>query len=54
MLKDLKRDFYDGLIGDLMSSRSFELSEIVMAEKLKEKFTETINDELVGLNIYSS
>lgn len=25
-----------------------------MAEKLKEKFTETINDELVGLNIYSS
>jgi hypothetical protein len=25
-----------------------------MAEKTKEKFTETINDELLGLNIYAA
>lgn len=38
-----------------MENKSYELSEIVMAEKLKEKFGETtVNDELIGLNIYAA
>lgn len=52
--KQLKKDFYDGLIKDLMQHENFELAEIVMAEKLKEKFTQTVNDELIGLNIYAA
>jgi len=54
MLRDIRKDFYDGLINDLMANKSFELSEIVMAEKLKEKFVQTVNDELIGLNIYAA
>lgn len=53
MLKDLKKNFYDGLIGDLMINKCFELAEIVMAEKVKEKFPITENDEIIGLNIYA-
>jgi len=53
-LREIRKDFYDGLIGDLMGFKAYELSEIVMAEKLKEKFTETFNDELIGLNIYAA
>jgi len=53
-MKDIKKDFYDGLINDLMASKCFELAEIVMSEKLKEKFAVTVNDELIGLNIYSA
>ena len=37
-----------------MSFSAYTLSEIVMAEKLKEKFAVTINDELIGLNVYSA
>jgi len=37
-----------------MSFTAYTLSEIVMAEKLKEKFEVTINDELIGLNVYSA
>lgn len=53
-LKRIRKEFYDGLISDLMSFTAYTLSEIVMAEKLKEKFEVTINDELIGLNIYSA
>ena len=53
-LKQIKKDFYDGLIQDLMKHKAFVLSEIVMAEKLKEKFVVTIKDELIGLNVYSA
>ena len=52
--KKLRKEFYDGLIGDLMENESFTLAEIVMAEKVKEKFEVTENDELIGLNIYSA
>jgi predicted SprT family Zn-dependent metalloprotease len=52
--KTIRKEFYDGLISDLMQNKSYELSEIVMAEKLKEKFSETVNDELIGLNIYAA
>lgn len=54
MLKDLKKDFYDGLMRDLMHHRCYELAEIVMAEKVKEKFPESIKDEILGLNIFSA
>ena len=37
-----------------MKHKAFTLSEIVMAEKLKEKFDVTIKDELIGLNVYSA
>jgi len=53
-LRDLRKEFYNGLITDLLNHKFYELSEIVMAEKTKEKFTETINDELLGLNIYAA
>ena len=42
------------MIKDLMDNKCYELSEIVMAEKLKEKFSNTVNDELIGLNIYAA
>ena len=53
-LKELKRDFFDGMIRDLMRNKCYELSEIVMAEKIKEKFDKTVNDEVIGLNIYAA
>ena len=37
-----------------MESKMFQLAEIVMAEKLKEKFEVTVTDEIINLNIYSS
>lgn len=52
--KQLRKDFYDGLIYDLMENESYTLSEIVMAEKMKEKFEVTQNDEIIELNIYAS
>jgi len=36
-----------------MANKSFELAEIVMLEKLKEKFSVNVNDELISLNIYA-
>lgn len=53
-LKSLRKEFYDGLIRDLMDNESFTLSEIVMSEKLKEKFSVTVNDEIIGLNIFAA
>lgn len=37
-----------------MQNESYTLAEIVMAEKVKEKFEVTENDELIGLNIYAA
>lgn len=37
-----------------MNNKSWALSEIVLAEKLKEKYDETKEDELVALNIFAS
>lgn len=54
MTKKLRKDFYDGLIHDLMENESFTLAEIVMAEKMKEKFDVTENDQIIGLNIYAA
>jgi len=53
-LRGIKKDFYDGLIYDLMKHKAYTLAEIVMAEKLKEKFDVNISDELIGLNVFSA
>ena len=37
-----------------MKHKAYTLAEIVMAEKLKEKFEIIINDEIIGLNVYSA
>jgi hypothetical protein len=37
-----------------MENESFTLSEIVMAEKMKEKFEVTENDEIISLNIFAA
>ena len=37
-----------------MINESYTLAEIVMAEKVKEKFDVTENDEIIGLNIYAA
>mmetsp|Transcript_27436 Transcript_27436/g.41712 ORF Transcript_27436/g.41712 Transcript_27436/m.41712 type:complete len:307 (-) Transcript_27436:463-1383(-) len=52
--KALKKEFFDGLISDLMAFNNYTLAEIVMEEKLKEKFDVNFNDELIALNIFSS
>lgn len=52
--KTLRKNFYDGFIQDLMANESYTLAEIVMTEKIKEKFDVTENDELIGLNIYAA
>lgn len=53
-LRRIRKEFFDGLIFDLMQNQSYTLAEIVMAEKLKEKFSVTVNDELIGLNIFAA
>lgn len=37
-----------------MTNESYTLAEIVMAEKSKEKFATTVNDELLAINIYAA
>ena len=53
-IRGIKKEFYDGLIRDLMKHKAFVLAEIVMDEKLKEKFDINIADELIGLNVFSA
>ena len=53
-IKRIKKEFYDGLIQDLMKHKAYILAEIVMAEKLKEKFDVNVGDELMGLNVFSA
>lgn len=53
-IRSIKKEFYDGLIHDLMRHKAFVLAEIVMDEKLKEKFDINIKDELIGLNVFSA
>lgn len=54
MLQTIRKDFFDGLIKDLMANRSFTLAEVVMDEKEKEKFPVTRNDDLLALKIYAA
>jgi hypothetical protein len=44
MLKEIKRELYDGLIKDLMEVKAYGLSEIIYNEKLREKFPVNLKD----------
>lgn len=54
MLEKIRKEFFDGLIKDLMRNGSHTLAEVVMDEKLKEKFPVTVEDDLLGLQIYAA
>jgi hypothetical protein len=53
-LKQKKRDFYDGLLKDLINTHAYGLAQIVYSEKMREKFEQTVDDQLVGLEIFAS
>lgn len=53
-LNTLKKEFYDGLINDLITKKAYQLAQIIFGEKKREKFTVTINDQFIGLEIFSS
>jgi hypothetical protein len=53
-LQQKKRDFYDGLLKDLINTRAYGLAQIVYSEKMREKFEQTTDDQLVGLEIFAS
>lgn len=53
-LQKIRKDFFDGLIKDLMANGSFTLAEVVMDEKDKEKFPVTMEDDVLALKIYAA
>mmetsp|Transcript_4313 Transcript_4313/g.7289 ORF Transcript_4313/g.7289 Transcript_4313/m.7289 type:complete len:464 (-) Transcript_4313:184-1575(-) len=54
LIKKLRKDFFDGMVLELLEAKSFQLSEIVMNEMLKEKFEITEADQIVAMRIYAS
>lgn len=54
LLKSKKREFYDGLLKDLLTKHAYSLAQIVYSEKMREKFDITIEDQLTGLQIFAS
>ncbi len=54
LLKAKKRDFYDGLLKDLIKQQAYSLAQIVYSEKMREKFDLSIDDQLIGLEIFAS
>lgn len=53
MLQKIRKDFFDGLIKDLMANETYTLAEVVMDEKNKEKFPQSLEDELLSIKIYA-
>lgn len=53
-LKELQKDFYDGLIRDLLQREAYQLAQIIYGEKKREKFDLTISDQLIGFEIFSA
>lgn len=53
-MTEKKRDFYDGLLKDLIEKQAYSLAQIVYSEKMREKFDLTIEDQLTGLQIFAS
>mmetsp|Transcript_14497 Transcript_14497/g.18291 ORF Transcript_14497/g.18291 Transcript_14497/m.18291 type:complete len:281 (+) Transcript_14497:1931-2773(+) len=53
-LKGLKKDFYDGLIRDLLGKKAHQLAQVIYGEKKREKFDVTIHDQLIGFEIFSA
>ncbi len=54
LLKAKKREFYDGILRDLLIKKAYSLAQIVYSEKMREKFDITIEDQLTGLQIFAS
>ena len=54
MLLNKKREFYDGLINDLIEGHAYSIGQIIYGEKLREKFEVTIQDNLAGLRIFAA
>ena len=54
LLQAKKRDFYDGLLKDLIKQQAYGLAQIVYSEKMREKFESNIDDQLTGLEIFAS
>ena len=54
LLRAVKREFYDGLIKDLMDRKSYETAQVIYGEKKREKFKVTIDDMMIGLEIFSA
>ena len=50
----MRKDFYDGLIRDLLTKEAYQLSQIIHGEKNREKFETTVNDQVMGLEIFSA
>ncbi len=44
LLKAKKREFYDGILRDLLIKKAYSLAQIVYSEKMREKFDITIED----------
>ena len=53
-MTEKKKDFYDGLLKDLISQKAYALAQIVYSEKMREKFESNIDDHLIGLEIFAS
>lgn len=53
-LQAKKRQFYDGLLKDLIQQQAYGLAQIVYSEKMREKFEVNIDDQLTGLQIFAS
>ena len=38
MVKELKKEFYDGLIRDLLDKKAYQLAQVIYSEKKRERF----------------
>ena len=52
--KQLKREYYDGLLRDLLNKKAYKLAQIIYGEKTREKFEADIKDQIIGMQIFSS
>jgi len=53
-LQEKRKDFYDGLLKDLLAKKAYALAQIVYGEKMREKFEPSVGDQLIGLEIFGS
>ena len=54
LLQQKKRDFYDGLLQDLIKEKLFALAQVVYSEKMREKFEVTTSDNILGMRIFAA
>ena len=52
-LKHIKQGIYDGLIQDLLHVEAYPLAQIIYDEKQKEKYDVSVDDQLIGMEIYA-